>query len=103
MMTEKPAWGQSGSPDEQRKIDQQIAANMGITLEELYEIDRQVAGDVQARDAVPQDERTPSNNPKFSKGFGPVTPENTINPGEIRAYYDSVEPSSSVNEERRSR
>jgi hypothetical protein len=74
---------------------------MGITLEELYEIDRQVAGDVKARDAVPREGRITEGNPKFNKGFGPVTPENTIQPGEIRAYYDAVEPGRGADEERR--
>ncbi|MQY24439.1 hypothetical protein [Nocardia macrotermitis] len=89
-MTEQPPW-QSGDSAEQRKIDEQIAAKMGISLERLYEIDRQVAADVEARDAIPQDQRTVSGNPKFSKGFGPVTPENSLQPGEIGAYYDAVD------------
>lgn len=97
-MTEQSPW-QSDDTVEQRKIDEQIAANMGISVERLYEIDRQVAADVEARDAVPPDERTVSGNPKFSKGFGPVTPENSLQPGEIGAYYDAVDSGSEANEE----
>ncbi|PSR58975.1 hypothetical protein C8258_30385 [Nocardia sp. MDA0666] len=85
-MTDQP-WQQSASPEEQRTIDEKIAARMGITVEQLHELDRQVAADVRARDAVPADERVTDSNPKFTKGFGPDTSENTIRPGEIREYY----------------
>ncbi|WP_228002515.1 hypothetical protein [Nocardia australiensis] len=87
-MTEMP-WNQSPSP-EQREIDKITAANMGISLEELYDIDRKVAEDVRARDAIPRENRVVDGNPKFNKGFGPNTPANNIQPGELRAYYDSM-------------
>ncbi|WP_280268038.1 hypothetical protein [Nocardia wallacei] len=85
-MTEQPFGMPSLSPEEQRKIDEKIAADMGITVEELHAIDRRVAEDVRARDAVPQEERTIEDNPKFTKGFGPNTPDNTIQPGEVAEY-----------------
>ncbi|GAB2721954.1 hypothetical protein [Nocardia thraciensis] len=90
-MTEQPFGAAPVDPEEQRKIDEKIAATMGITVEQLHAIDRQVAEDVRARDAVPQEERTVDRNPKFNKGFGPNTPDNTIQPGEIAEYYNSTE------------
>jgi|GEM_PF-5553606 len=100
-MAEQPPWEQSVRSAEQRKIDGQIAATMGITLKERYEIGRQVEGDVQARDAVPQSQQVVDSNPECNKGFGSVMPKNTIQPGEIRAYYDVVEPGRGMDEERR--
>ncbi|WP_227984238.1 hypothetical protein [Nocardia spumae] len=89
-MTDQP-WLQSASPEEQRKIDEKIATRMGITVEQLHELDREVAADVRARDTVPTDERITDNNPKFTKGFGPNTPENMLQPGEIREHYRKSE------------
>lgn len=84
-MTEPP-WT-AKADDEQRRIDEQTAARMGITIEQLHEIDRQIEADTHARDALRPEERTLDGNPKFNKGFGPVTPANTIAPGELSAYY----------------
>ncbi|MEC3955026.1 hypothetical protein VMT65_18440 [Nocardia sp. CDC153] len=72
--------------DDQRAIDEKLAARMGITVERLHEIDRQTVEDTRARDAIPANERIVDSSPKFNKGFGPVTDDNTIEPGEIRAH-----------------
>ncbi|MET9488642.1 hypothetical protein [Nocardia sp. NPDC006630] len=84
-----PPWMTPTDPDKQREIDEQTAARMGITVERLHEIDRQTAADMRAREALPDSERIVDDNPKYNKGFGPVTPENSIAPGEVRAHYDS--------------
>ncbi|MGV9663617.1 hypothetical protein ACWDUL_25755 [Nocardia niigatensis] len=86
-----PPWMDPAEPDKQREIDEQTAARMGITVERLHEIDRQMAADMRARDALDLTERVIDDNPKFTKGFGPVTPENIIAPGELRAHYESSE------------
>ncbi|WP_433592827.1 hypothetical protein [Nocardia sp. CA-145437] len=88
-----PPWMNPAEPDKQREIDEQTAARMGITVERLHEIDRQVAADMRARQALGDSERIVDGNPKFTKGFGPVTLENTIAPGELRAHYESPEKS----------
>ncbi|MFE2995141.1 hypothetical protein ACFXG4_09050 [Nocardia sp. NPDC059246] len=80
-------------PGEQREIDEQTAARMGITVERLHEIDRQMAEDMRARDVLDYSERVIDDNPKFTKGFGPVTLDNTIAPGELRAHYEASEES----------
>ncbi|AYF76577.1 hypothetical protein D7D52_25290 [Nocardia yunnanensis] len=74
-------------PDKQREIDEQTAARMGITVERLHEIDRQIAADMRGREELNPSERIVDDNPKFNKGFGPVTAENSIEPGELRAHY----------------
>ncbi|OJF78382.1 hypothetical protein NS14008_03025 [Nocardia seriolae] len=79
--------------DERREADEKTAARMGITVERLHAIDRQMAEDMRVRDAVDYSERVVDDNPKFTKGFGPVTPENTIAPGELRAHYERSEKS----------
>ncbi|WP_157513926.1 hypothetical protein [Nocardia concava] len=81
-----PPWITPPDDDNQRAIDEKLAARMGITVEQLHEIDRQMAEDVRARDAIPPTERIVDGSPKFNKGFGPVTSENTIEPGEMRAH-----------------
>ncbi|GAB0104451.1 hypothetical protein JMUB6875_34250 [Nocardia sp. JMUB6875] len=88
-----PPWMKPADPDKQREIDEQTAARMGITVERLHEIDRQIAADMRAREALSNSERLIDDNPKFNKGFGPLTPENTIAPGEVRAHYESSEQS----------
>lgn len=40
-----------------------------------------------ARAAVPVEERILDENPKFNKGFGPVSPNNEIRRGEVQEYY----------------
>ncbi|MFE6862803.1 hypothetical protein [Nocardia sp. NPDC057668] len=82
-----PPWLEPAVPDAERARDERTAARMGITVEELHAIDRQVAEDVRARDALPPEDRILDDNPKFNKGFGPVNTENTIAPGELRAHY----------------
>ncbi|MCU1643431.1 MAG: hypothetical protein JWN03_3706 [Nocardia sp.] len=86
-----PPWMNHADVDKQREIDEQTAARMGITVERLHEIDGQIAADMRAREALSDSERIVDENPKFNKGFGPVTPENTIAPGEVRAHYESSE------------
>ncbi|MEV0464122.1 hypothetical protein ACFROC_00605 [Nocardia tengchongensis] len=86
-----PPWLNPADPDKQRELDEQTAARMGITVQRLHEIDRQVAADMRAREALSSSERIVEDNPKFTKGFGPVTPENSIAPGELRAHYQSSE------------
>ncbi|MET8422578.1 hypothetical protein [Nocardia sp. NPDC004860] len=81
-----PPWLNPADPEKQREVDEQTAARMGITVERLHEIDRQTAADQRARDALSRAERIVDDNPKFNKGFGPVTPENTIAPGEVRDH-----------------
>ncbi|MTE11557.1 hypothetical protein [Nocardia aurantiaca] len=84
-----PPWMTPDKPDEQREIDEQTAARMGITVGRLHEIDRQVAADMREREALRSSERIIDGNPKFNKGFGPVTPKNTIAPAEIRTHDES--------------
>ncbi|MBF6272467.1 hypothetical protein A5780_21675 [Nocardia sp. 852002-20019_SCH5090214] len=86
-MTYQPDRPSAADPAEQRRVDEKIAARMGISVEELHDIDRRVAEDIAARDAVPAEQRIVDDNPKFTKGFGLVTPENEIQPGEIREHY----------------
>ncbi|MFJ9362855.1 hypothetical protein ACIRRA_00335 [Nocardia sp. NPDC101769] len=81
-----PPWLNPADPEKQREADEQTAARMGITVERLHEIDRQTAADQRARDALSREERIVDDNPKFNKGFGPLSPENTIAPGEVRAH-----------------
>ncbi|MFE3954963.1 hypothetical protein ACFXPS_12335 [Nocardia sp. NPDC059091] len=81
-----PPWLNPADPERQREVDEQTAARMGITVERLHEIDRQIAADQRARDALGPADRIVDDNPKFNKGFGPVTPENTIAPGEVRTH-----------------
>ncbi|MEU6561082.1 hypothetical protein [Nocardia nova] len=90
-MSEQFPTGDSIDPDQQRQIDEKIAARMGITVEQLHKIDSKVAQDVAARDAVPPEQQIRDDNPKFTKGFGPVTPENEIKPGEISEHYRNTE------------
>lgn len=86
-----PPWMNPADPDRQREIDEQTAARMGISIERLHEIDRQIEEDMRAREAFSDSEHIIDDNPKFNKGFGPLSPENTIAPGEVRAYYESAE------------
>ncbi|WP_405133492.1 hypothetical protein [Nocardia sp. NBC_01388] len=90
-----PPWMKPAETDKQREIDEKAAARMGITVERLHEIDEQVAADIRARKAFSPADRIVDDNPKFNKGFGPVTPENTIVPGEVRDHYKSSEQSDS--------
>lgn len=87
-----PPWMNPAEPDKQRELDEQAAARMGITVERLHEIDRQIAADMRAREALSDSERIVDDNPKFNKGFGPVSPKNTVEPGEARAHYESGQP-----------
>ncbi|MGW4244225.1 hypothetical protein [Nocardia sp. NPDC004722] len=75
-----PPWMTPSDPAEQRRIDEAAAARMGITVERLHEIDRQMAEDVRARDAVPVEDRILDDKPRFNSGFGPLSAENRSAP-----------------------
>ncbi|WP_460728888.1 hypothetical protein [Nocardia heshunensis] len=78
-----PPWMTPSDPAEQRRIDEATAARMGITVERLHEIDRQMAEDVRARDAVPVEDRILDASPKFNSGSAPLPAENRSAPAEL--------------------
>ncbi|MGW5105767.1 hypothetical protein [Nocardia sp. NPDC004123] len=80
-----PHWVTPPDETDDSEIDKKLAARLGVTVDQLHEIDRQMAEDVRARDAVPPADRIVDSSPKFNEGFGPDNAADIAQSGEIRA------------------